>query len=107
MEMDGCPTSGNMHCNLKKDDEKNVTFAQGCSSATTKKGWPVVPNAKPTMDANASQANTVACNPWEKSTLDTTSKDGLHMHMAEGKKIYARCSFKQDFEVTKAKQGNV
>lgn len=105
MEMDGCPTSGNMHCNLNKDDE-NVTFAQWCSD-TMKGEWPAVPNATNEMAGNASQANTVACNPWEKSTLDTTSKDGLHMHMAEGKKIYARCSFKQDFEVTKAKQGNV
>lgn len=39
--------------------------------------------------------------------METSTKDGMHYHSKKDKKVYARCSMKQPFEVAKSDQGNV
>jgi len=102
---DGCTESGDMHCNLKATDTDFVTFGQWCSNKMNKE-WPALPVHNKNFKGAVAPTNAVRCAPWALSTLDKTSKDGLHMHMADAK-IYARCSIKQDFEVNDKAMGAV
>jgi len=73
-----------------------------------KKGWPVVPVPKKKWADNMKLSRGAdACSPWEASTMETSTKDGMHLHLKADKKIYARCSMKQPFEMDSMKVRNV